>query len=255
MKKNFNPSDLAIPNLTAALVLLIAIVNGLDLLFPGQLPYFRFEKLFTPEWWSVLLFPFRIAPTWISLAFYLYLFFMIGQNLETSIGDLRYSLYILTGITSVIAGSYFTPVSAVFIYLSVFLAVAHLNPEQRLLLFFIIPISYRWLAVGIVAYLLLDPTIAAISTGNPVTLVGPIAGFANYILFFAIPHFLTIRGRLRTASFRHNARRRKPIHRCSVCGLTELDDPTMDFRYCVECDDHEYCLKHLYAHEHIQIER
>ena len=27
----------------------------------------------------------------------------------------------------------------------------------------------------------------------------------------------------------------------------------MDFRYCVECDgDYEYCMDHLYDHEHVK---
>lgn len=252
MKKKFDPSVFAIPNLTVGLILLIAIVNGLDLWMPGNLPHFSFEKLFTTEWWTVLLFPFRIAQTWLSLVVYLYMFFMIGQNLEAAIGDLRYSLYIFTGIVFAILGSYFSPVSAVFIYLSVFLAVAHLDPERQLLLFFIIPMKYRWLAIGVAVYLLFIPARNTISTGSASHLLGPVLGFANYIIFFAIPYLLHVGGVSRTASFKRKARRTDAIHRCTVCGMTEADDPTMDFRFCVDCDDHEYCSKHLHAHEHIR---
>jgi hypothetical protein len=32
-----------------------------------------------------------------------------------------------------------------------------------------------------------------------------------------------------------------------------MDDKSLDFRYCVDCDgDHEYCMDHLYTHEHIR---
>jgi hypothetical protein len=50
-----------------------------------------------------------------------------------------------------------------------------------------------------------------------------------------------------------NGKGRQPIHRCTVCGRTELDDPTLEFRYCSKCKgNHEYCMDHLYNHVHIQ---
>ena len=42
------------------------------------------------------------------------------------------------------------------------------------------------------------------------------------------------------------------MHRCSVCGMTELDDPNMEFRYCSQCQGQfEYCMDHLYTHKHV----
>ena len=42
------------------------------------------------------------------------------------------------------------------------------------------------------------------------------------------------------------------MHRCSICGLTELDDPNMEFRYCSHCEgQYEYCMDHLYSHIHV----
>lgn len=46
---------------------------------------------------------------------------------------------------------------------------------------------------------------------------------------------------------------RRPIHRCAVCGRTELDDPNLEFRFCSKCNgNYEYCQDHLYNHKHIQ---
>jgi hypothetical protein len=43
------------------------------------------------------------------------------------------------------------------------------------------------------------------------------------------------------------------MHRCTVCGITEKDDPQMDFRYCSTCEgDYEYCIEHLKNHEHVK---
>lgn len=41
------------------------------------------------------------------------------------------------------------------------------------------------------------------------------------------------------------------FHRCAVCGLTEVQSPTMDFRICTECSNgQEYCRDHLDSHNH-----
>lgn len=41
-------------------------------------------------------------------------------------------------------------------------------------------------------------------------------------------------------------------HRCTVCGKTDLDDESLEFRYCSKCEgSHEYCQEHLFTHQHI----
>lgn len=40
-------------------------------------------------------------------------------------------------------------------------------------------------------------------------------------------------------------------HRCCICGRTELDDPTLEFRYCSKCQGNwEFCQDHLFHHVH-----
>lgn len=42
------------------------------------------------------------------------------------------------------------------------------------------------------------------------------------------------------------------MHRCAICGRTELDDPNLEFRYCSKCAGNmEYCMDHLYTHKHV----
>ena len=42
------------------------------------------------------------------------------------------------------------------------------------------------------------------------------------------------------------------IHRCSVCGRTNLTNPELTFRYCSKCaGNHEYCQDHLFTHVHV----
>lgn len=40
-------------------------------------------------------------------------------------------------------------------------------------------------------------------------------------------------------------------HRCAICGRTDLDDPTLEFRYCSKCQGNfEFCQDHLWNHIH-----
>lgn len=71
----------------------------------------------------------------------------------------------------------------------------------------------------------------------------------------------SIRERLHRASrqraFRGGVRQRArdddttPFHRCAVCGTTEQNSSTAEFRVCTDCADHaEYCMEHLHTHKH-----
>ena len=43
------------------------------------------------------------------------------------------------------------------------------------------------------------------------------------------------------------------LHKCAVCGKTDLTDPQMEFRYCSRCNGYYcYCADHINNHIHIQ---
>ena len=43
------------------------------------------------------------------------------------------------------------------------------------------------------------------------------------------------------------------LHKCAVCGITDADDPNMEFRYCSKCSGYYcYCMDHINNHVHIQ---
>lgn len=42
-------------------------------------------------------------------------------------------------------------------------------------------------------------------------------------------------------------------HKCAICGKSEKDDPTLEFRFCSKCKgNYEYCNEHLFTHEHVK---
>ena len=47
--------------------------------------------------------------------------------------------------------------------------------------------------------------------------------------------------------------RRGYLHKCAVCGVTDQDDPNMEFRYCSKCNGYYcYCANHINNHTHVQ---
>ena len=92
------------------------------------------------------------------------------------------------------------------------------------------------------------------------------AGEGTYLIFFweDLAGMLG-RGRER-AAYRTNHRtiqfkkaqkdiqqRKGYLHKCAVCGITDADDPNMEFRYCSKCNGYYcYCMKHINDHVHVQ---
>jgi len=75
-----------------------------------------------------------------------------------------------------------------------------------------------------------------------------IAALANYLIFFGPEFVYRARHRHEVSSRRKRyegqARSEtEPLHKCAVCGATELTDPNLDFR--VASDGEEYCVAHL----------
>lgn len=203
------------------------------------------------EWYR--LFSFVILPPGsdILTLFCIYLFYFMGESLEASWGTLRYNLYLLIAYVATIAVAFVEPASATYstyIGLSVFLAFAWLFPEFEMLILFIIPVKIKYLALitwaGFIWSFAFGPMVAKLSA---------LAAVANFLLFFGSDIFWRMRSgkRRMEVSFAQLRRDRKPIHRCTVCGITERDDHSLEFRFCSKCDgSREYCEIHLKSHEH-----
>lgn len=152
-----------------------------------------------------------------------------------------------------------------------FFAFAALNPDMQFLLYFVIPIKVKWLALLDAAYMLYQVVQsfyygiiyfrAGQSTGGGAYIsmgIAIIVAMANFLIFF----FSTRNYRRvspkdihRRRSFKKKASAPKagPRHRCAVCGRTELDDENLDFRFCSKCDgNYEYCSDHLFTHQHVK---
>jgi hypothetical protein len=205
------------------------------------------------EVWRLVTFVFTPPSTHpIFLFFALYLFYLMGTSLENYWGTFRYNLFLLIGYLATVAVSFLTPsfpASVTFLAGSVFLAFATLNPNFQLLLFFIVPVKIKWLAL----LTWISYGVMMLSPGWTTRLL-ILASICNYLVFFGRDILLRIRaGRWRMErKAREFSRQNDPIHRCSICGITDKDNPEMTFRYCTKCEGTPcYCQDHIRNHPHL----
>jgi len=252
----------AIPDLMKYIVFITLAVYILDnfLLNQGQslISYLVLDPTLVlhGEVWRLLTFIF-IPPnsSMIFIAFVLYFYYMIGTSLETEWGTFRFNLYYLLGIMGAILSSFITssPVTSVYLNLSLFLAFARLNPSYQIYIFFILPIRMKylaWLYWAIIIY-----TILFAPVGSKVAAV---LSFINYYAFFGREMVHQTKMNRKVAANKRSFRLKLPneyetMHRCTICGITEGENPEMEFRYCSKCEvELEYCMNHLQKHEHVK---
>jgi len=190
----------------------------------------------------------------IWILFTLYFYYMVGNALEHEWGSFRFNIFYLIGMIGTTIAAFITGYGATSLYLnlSLFLAFAKIYPDYELLMFFIIPVKMKYLAM--LEWVFIAFTVI---TGDMSTRIIAVVSILNYFLFFG----RDILERSKSGRQTYNNRRRFQselprnftIHKCTICGKTERDDPNMDFRYCPECEgDYEYCMEHVRNHEHVK---
>lgn len=183
--------------------------------------------------------------------FCIYGFYLMGETLEIQWGTFRYNLYLLIAYLATVGAAWLNPglpTFSAFIGGSVFLAFAWLYPEFIFRIYFLFPIKAKYLAlITWIAYLWY------FTFGDWATKACVVAAVANFLLFFGKSIFWRILHgkKMMEMGMELIRRQKRGIHRCTICGLTERDDHTVDFRYCSKCDGmHEYCEVHLKDHAH-----
>ena len=108
------------------------------------------DQLFAGQWWrllTLLIVPPPMHPVFII--FYLFIYYFIGTALEARWGAFRYDLYLLIGYVATVLVVLIPGAIVTNFYLmeSVFLAFAWLYPDFEFLLFLILPMKVKWLAL------------------------------------------------------------------------------------------------------------
>ena len=268
--------NLAVPNLMLYIVIGNVIVFVLDMFsrysFSHMLTFVPYY-IFHGQIWRLVTFIF--VPEGSNLLFVaisLYFYYFIGNALEREWGSARFTVFYGIGVLVNIAVglvlsflyglNYPWPVvSMYYINMSLFFAFAALYPDLQVLLFFIIPVKVKWLA-WIDAAFFAWSILSSLFHLNWVGVVLPVVAILNFLLFFS-SDAARIFGRVRhrtsrqTINFKKATKEAKKdkgyLHKCTVCGITDADDPNMEFRYCSKCSGYYcYCMDHINNHVHIQ---
>jgi membrane associated rhomboid family serine protease len=225
---------------------------------------FDFEMLMAGQVWR--LFTFVFIPPTPNIFFMLiacYFYYWIGKTLENEWGKLKFNIFYLAGMLATILFCVLTRTEGTALYLnmSLFFAYATLYPEQRILLFLIIPVKIKYVAFIMAAIFFVIPMFDF--REFPMNLL-PLVAMLNYFLFFwdkirKLAKNQTIYGKKRVdfKSAVQQSRSRPDyeghVHKCAECGLTDTKDPNMEFRYCSMCAHYEcYCSQHIFTHEHVK---
>ncbi|MGN0362399.1 MAG: hypothetical protein ACI4ET_06105 [Bilifractor sp.] len=218
--------------------------------------------------------------TWGDFLYNVYIFFGLIMTVAGA-----FLLYAFTGV------DYGQLFSTYYVSLSIFLGFAMTFPDQQMLFMFIIPIRIKYLAILDIVYLVYDVVSASAVMRIP-RIIMIVCSLAGTIIFFFLTrgmrgmHGMNKSQRQTRKNFRrymngynggqqssnrNNGQtgqkidrttfgaggtvdgKRRPLHRCAICGRTELDDPDLEFRFCSKCNgNYEYCQDHLYNHKHVQ---
>ena len=274
-----------IPNLMKILVITQIVVYVVDIItqlsmgfgwsyflyfIPGAVLQGQVWRLVT---WLVL--PNADNPFFLLISCYFY--WWIASTLERQWGTARFNLFYLSGaVLSVVLGLVlsflqpqysFNPMDlSYYLNLSIFLIIATMFGEMRVLLFFIVPVKMKWMAIIDVALILID-MLGLFRMGAWAYALVPLASFINYFIF-TWPFWSMKLGIVKrradptVINFKKAQQQAKKIektqqtqgyrHKCSVCGVTDAMEPDMEFRYCSKCDGyHCYCKDHINNHIHI----
>lgn len=254
----------AIPNLTFWIVGGMALTFILLFVRPDAIEYLVLDKrLALHQPWrfvSYLFIPSSLSLVWIL--FSLYWTWLIGTNLEQEWGSFKLNVYYLLGVLGTTAAAWITgiPQTNVWLNTTLFFAFATIFPDYEILLFFIVPIRVKWLALltgaGIAYYMVVGDN--GMRAAIAVAVVNYFLFFGGHLLALAKGQRLQMKQAARRTSFRAPVRdidrtegAPKAADRvCAICGKRQSEGADIRVCSCEKCGGvpRELCLEHARNH-------
>lgn len=281
----YNNANKGIPNLMLYISVGTLIVYFFTLIDPSNVLYrflcFNRSAILHGQVWRLFTYIFIPTSGGIWLFLLLFAYYGIGRMVEAVWGTLKFNLFYLCGVLIMdIAGLILgRTATTYYLNLSLFLALATMYPDNKVLLMYIIPIKMKYLAWVYLAFTVFD-----VIRGDFFS----IFALLNYFIFFGKDCRNVLPGADHVGSrkfqFKRNsgggnpnwankyrsATGRRPgsgnhgeykkvvdaptyRHKCTVCGRTDVSNPELEFRYCSKCNGYYcYCQDHINNHVHIQ---
>ncbi len=271
----------AISNLMTYIIVLYALGFALQLVNP--MFYYQYLSLdvaaiLSGQVWRVVTFIIQPPSTsMIFVIFALYLYYMIGRSLENAWGAFRFNLYFFAGVLFHVIAAFIVyfitgislPLDTWYLNLSLFFAFAALYPDIQFLLFMVIPVKVKWLALldgAYFVYTIIQAFLPSYGGGMygfiyQANAIAAAVSLLNFVIFFLGSKNMRPYTPSQVKRKKEFQKKMRPVneyaggarHRCAICGRTELDDPDLEFRYCSKCNgNYEYCQDHLFTHTHVK---
>jgi len=207
----FRNRDKGIPNLMLyiaignAIVLILSLINGGSVLY--ELLCFDKDKILQGQVWRLVTYVFTQSGGGYLELLFLYFFYMLGRQVEYSMGTFKFNLFYLSGVLLMdIFAMIFCPLypdqlvtpgeyafysavlpmywsMAYYLHLTLVLTFATTHPDAHFVIFFIIPIK-AWV-IAVVSLVL--EFVAVFNLSYPVMYfphnLFPLVALANYFLF------------------------------------------------------------------------
>jgi hypothetical protein len=227
---------------------------------------FDAEAILHGQVWRLVTFMFYpISGSMLFALLSFYFYYWMGSTLEQYWGTPQFNIFILLGwFFTVVFGFavYFITgnspqITGTYLYYSLFFSYATLFPDVQVLLFMLIPVKMKWLAI--VDALFFAYAVVSGFAWFPENLL-PLVAVLNYFIFFGAELWNrrprkasaeTVTFRRESARIRREQRGELYKHKCSVCGRTDVSNPELEFRYCSRCAGyHCFCQDHINNHIH-----
>ena len=281
----YNNSNKGIPNLMLFISVGTLIVYFFTLIDPSNVLYrflcFDRSAILHGQVWRLFTYIFIPTSSGIWLVLLLFAYYGIGRMVEAVWGTLKFNLFYLCGVVIMDNAGLLLGRTATTYYLnlSLFLALATMYPDNKVLLMYIIPIKMKYLAWVYLAFTVFD-----VIRGDFFS----VFALLNYFIFFGKECRNVLPGAdhvgSRRIQFKRNSGSGNPNwanryrstsghrpgsgnhgeykkvvdapayrHKCTVCGRTDVSNPELEFRYCSKCNGfYCYCQDHINNHVHIQ---
>ena len=256
---------LGVPHLMNYIVICTVVVYLLDMFSNytfSSLLAFSVPAILHGQIWRLVTFVFLpMDNSLIFLAISLYFYWSIGSALEREWGSVKFTVFYLMGVILNALLGFLTGYATMhYVNLSMFFSFATLYPNATFLLIFI-PVKAKWMAwldAALFAWSILNYLLH----GYFLFALIPLVAILNYFLFFSssfarLFHRVKHQTDPQTINFKKAQKKAKEtkgyLHKCAVCGITDADDPNMEFRYCSKCNGYYcYCMDHINSHVHVK---
>ena len=184
-----------IPNLMLYIVLGNAVVYLISAFTGNYVLYnllcFNRAAILHGQVWRLITYPLTtLSSNILFMLITLLCYYSLGTAMERQWGTLKFNLFYLSGVVLMdVYGMLFNCQADVYyLNMSLFLGYATLYPQAQFLLFFIIPIKMKYMALFSGALCLIDLLMGGWSTRAAVLL-----SLANFLLFFGGDFFRTVK--------------------------------------------------------------